>query len=873
MPEWFEFSKMEIKDVLKSLETSKRGLSEAEARARLERYGYNEVELKRENPILRFLKQFRSLLVYILLVISVFTLLIGEWVDTAVIVGVVIINSLIGFIQEGKANEAMEALQKLVKTETTVIRDGKQLQVPSSLLVPGDMVKMEMGDRVPADIRVIQAKNIFVDESTLTGESVPVEKTPIKLSEEAISKGEFRNTLFSGTLVTEGNGTGVVVSTGAETEIGKISKTVKGEGVKTPLIRKIDEFSRSIALAIISIALINFIGALIFGYDIIFSFLASTSLAVAAIPEGLPAIITITLAFCVAKMAGKNAIVRNLPSVETLGSVTVICSDKTGTLTKNEMTVKCIYAGGEFYEVEGTGYEREGEIKNTGSGLPGPLRMTLECGLNCNNASMTDGRLQGDPTEKALIISAYKGGIVRRAERMDEIPFDSRKKYMAILTADGMIYVKGSPERIIEMCSHELRDEPMEIDRERLRKELHILTSRGLRVLAFATREHSDGTVDDGDLRDLIFLGFQGMMDPPRPEAMEAIKKCESAGIRTIMITGDHARTAETIAEKLGIPAKGALTGSEISSMDDKELMEAVREYNLYARVSPEDKYRITAALQGLGNIVAMTGDGVNDAPALKMADVGVAMGSGTDVAKEASDIILTDDNFATIVASVSEGRAVYERIQRIIYYVLPTSGGQGLIILSSFFMAALIPVFRFLPLLPLQILWINLFDGIFLAIPLITEPGDADVLERPPRDPDEKIINSTFIRKVGIVSMAMAFSGLSVFYIAEQSLTVTQARTVTFATVIMVHVFYLLTARSVEKSVLKMNPLSNKWILYGIGTTLLMMMLIIYVPQLEFIFRTRPFPPEWWGVVIPFSLTGLIMIEIEKLIRRRLKG
>ncbi|MDI6882049.1 MAG: HAD-IC family P-type ATPase [Methanothermobacter sp.] len=872
MPTWFKFSKMEIEEVLKALKTSENGLTGADVKARLERYGYNEVKFKRENPVFRFLKQFKSLLIYILLVVSVFTILIGEWVDAVVIIGVVFINSLIGFIQEGKATKAMESLQKLVKTETKVIRDDKSLSIPSSLLVPGDIVKLEMGDKVPADIRVIRAKNLFVDESALTGESVPVEKVPVKLSESDINKGEFKNTLFSGTLLTEGAGTGVVVSTGSETEIGKISRVVQREGVKTPLIKKIDDFSRSIALAIIAVAAFNFIIALLFGYEIIFSFLASTSLAVAAIPEGLPAIITITLALGVADMARRNAIVRNLPSVETLGSVTVICSDKTGTLTKNEMTVKCIYAGGGFYEVDGVGYETDGKIRYNGSeleDLPEPLRLTLECGINCNNASLTDGELQGDPTEKALIISAYKGGVLEKADKIDEIPFDSQKKYMAVLTKDNLIYVKGAPEKIIEMCSYELRDDLMEINPQQLRKKLNQLASKGLRVLAFAFKEHSRETVDDNDLKEMVFLGFQGMIDPPRPEAIDAIKKCKSAGIRTIMITGDHAKTAEAIAANLGIPVDKSLTGAEISSMDDDELRRAARRYNVYARVPPEGKYRITRALQSLGNIVAVTGDGVNDAPALKMADVGVAMGGGTDVAKEAADIILTDDNFATIVTAVSAGREIYEKIQKIIYYVLPTSGGQALIILSSFFMSFL-GVFRVLPLLPLQILWINLFDGIFLAMPLINEPLDSDMLKKPPRDPKEKIVNEIFIKKVGIVSMAMAFSGLSVFYIASRALTVPQARTVTFATVIMVHVFYLLTARSTERSVFKMDPLSNKWIIYGVSVTIFIMILIIYVPHLEFVFNTSPFPLQWWAVVIPFSLTGITLIEIEKLIGRR---
>lgn len=875
MARWKRLSEITISEVLEDLGTSDDGLREKEARRRLELEGLNEIKFRKPHPLLRFIKQFKSLLVYILLTVSVFTAIIDEWIDTAVIAGVVILNSIIGFIQEGKAAEAIESLQKLTESSSTVIRDSERKKIPSKFLVPGDIVIIEGGEKVPADIRVIESKNLLVDESALTGESVPVEKDNTPLNDDDIEKGEFRNILFSGTVATEGRAKGVVISTGTDTELGKIAEKVQGVEVKTPLLRKIDEFSRIIAVTIIAVAAFNFITALIFGYDAVFAFLASTSLAVAAIPEGLPAVLTVTLALAVKVMADKNAIVRNLPSVETLGSVTVICSDKTGTLTKNEMTVKCIYSGGVFYEVEGTGYNEEGRIKLKGSAItevPRPLRDVLLCGLNCNNASLKGGKLHGDPTEAALIVAAHKGGIIDQKGRIDEIPFDSSRKYMAVLTDDGMIYVKGSPERVIEMCNYETTfDGIVPIERERLMVKLHEMTSRGLRVLAFAARKHSKAEIHDEDLHEMLFLGFQGMIDPPRPEAIEAVRKCKSAGIRIIMITGDHAGTAEAVAGELEIETRTVLTGLEISSMDPDELRKSLEECNVFARMTPEHKHIITEILRDDGEIVAMTGDGVNDAPALKMADVGVAMGSGTDVAKESADIVLADDNFSTIVAAVSEGRNVYERIRRIIYYVLPTSGGQALIILLSFLISPITDAFRvYLPLLPLQILWINMFDGVFLALPLVAEASDEAVLERPPRKPDEGIVDATFIRKVGLVSVAMALSGLSVFQIGILwGLTVPEARTVTFTTVIFVHVFYLLTARSLDESVLRI-PATNKWVIYGILFTLFITILIVYVPALEFIFRTMAFPVQWWAIIIPFSLTGLLLIEIEKYFLRK---
>ncbi|MDI9617549.1 HAD-IC family P-type ATPase [Methanothermobacter sp.] len=874
---WKRISEMDVAGALDELGTSTGGLQETEAQGRLEIHGPNEIQFRKPHPIFRFLKQFQSLLVYILLTVAVFTAFIGEWIDTAVITGVVVLNSIIGFIQEGKASEAIESLQKFTESYSTVIREGKEMRIPARLLVPGDITVLGVGERVPADIRLIESKNLHVDESALTGESVPVEKDPSPLKGEDILRGEFRNILFSGTLITEGRALGAVISTGRETELGRIAERVKEVDVKTPLLEKIDEFSRTIALAVVSLAVFNFIAAILFGYDAVLSFLASTSLAVAAIPEGLPAVLTVTLALAVRAMAERNAIVRNLPSVETLGSVTVICSDKTGTLTRNEMTVKSIYAGGVNYEVEGVGYSDDGEITLDGSRIkepPEPLLRILKCGLNCNNASVADERLHGDPTEVALIVAAHKGGVRERAGRVDEVPFDSTRKYMAVLTEDGLIQAKGSPEQIIEMCSHELTEKGLKsIEKDRLMDKIHEMASEGMRVLAFAEKRHSGTGIHDYDLNDMTLLGFQGMIDPPRPEAIEAVGKCKSAGIRIIMITGDHAATAGTVAAELGIETGRVLTGPELSSMGTDEIRKSLEDCNVFARVTPDHKYTLTEILRENGEIVAMTGDGVNDAPALKMADIGVAMGSGTEVARESADMVLADDNFATIVAAVSEGRNVYERIRRIIYYVLPTSGGQALIILLSFLLAPVSPTFSAsLPLLPLQILWINMFDGVFLALPLVAEASDESVLEKPPRDPGTGIVDYTFIRKVGLVSAAMAISGLAVFYIGvSRGLDVTVARTVTFTTVILVHVFYLLTARSLDKSVIRI-PLTNRWVATGIIITVTVTLFIVYVPGLEVIFRTSPFPSEWWGIIIPFSLTGLISIEAEKYIMGRLK-
>lgn len=895
---WYQMS---VDQAFETLKTGSTGLSSKTAKERLKRYGYNEISFKQINPFLRFLRQFHNPLIYVLILAGIVTVFLGELIDTAVIFGVVIANTAIGFIQEGKAESSIEALEKMMLPECTMLRDGEKKNILARELVIGDIVILESGAQVPADLRLFRVKNLNVDEAALTGESISVTKSiePIKMSD--IPPADQNCMAFSGTFVTQGSGHGIVIATGENTEMGKIAEIMKEtHKITTPLMKKIEKFTEIIVIAIISIAALNFILSTWFGYGFIYSFMASVSLAVAAIPEGLPAVLTITLALGVKVMARRNALIRKLPSVETLGRATVICSDKTGTLTKNQMTVVKVYCGNKSYKVSGTGYKPHGEfifndkiIKLSNESRE--LTETLKAGLLCNNAVLVEEmedseryNIIGDPTEGALLISAIKSGVSEDISRLDEIPFESEKRYMATLHKDrdnNVIYVKGSPERIIKMSGNQLINGKIQpLEDEKISAIADEMAENALRVLGFAYKSISNDKTEitDEDIKELTFLGLQGMMDPPREEVIGAIKKAEGAGIRTVLITGDHARTAKAIAEQLGIGLSDnrAVTGKELSSMSHEELYRVVDKVSVYARVAPEHKFNITTQLQKKGEIVAVTGDGVNDAPALKAADIGIAMGiTGTDVSKEASDMVLADDNFASIVKAVEEGRYIFENIRKIILYTLPTNGGQSLIILAAVMLAPFIPLFVVsLPLEPVQILWINLFDSIFLALPLVKEPKERGLLKYPPRNPKEQIVNRLFLRKVGIVSLAMAGAGLSIFYIhgtpalssPANELIIRQAQTAAFATVILVHVFYLITARSIYDSAFTFSPFSNKWSLLGIMIVLSSLIMIIYIPPLEFIFRTAALPLDWWTIIILFALPGFFLIEIEKFLGKR---
>ncbi|HIE31129.1 MAG TPA: HAD family hydrolase, partial [Methanosarcinales archaeon] len=663
--------------------------------------------------------------------------------------------------------------------------------------------------------------------------------------------------------------------------------------------RKMADFTRVLVVAILAITVLNFVLAVWFGIPMSKAFLASVSLAVAAIPEGLPAVMTMALAIGVTAMARKSAIIKRLPAAETLGCTTVICSDKTGTLTKNQMTVSWVYSGGKDYMVSGVGYEPVGEF--TPAQLTEELIETLKAGHLCNDASIVgeDGyHIIGDPTEGALLVSAMKAGIGGAAgdaeplQRLDEIPFDSEQQYMATLHEGGgkrILYVKGSPERILEMCQTRMVDGSIEpINKVEILQKADEMAEEALRLLAMAYKVVSSesDSIGRNDLTDMTFLGIQGMIDPPREEAIDGVTKCKKAGIRVVMVTGDHASTARAVAHKLGIDSGSAVTGEKLSQMNDHELYDVVSDVSVYARAPPEQKFRITKALQGHGDVVAVTGDGVNDAPALKSADIGVAMGiTGTEVSKEASDMILADDNFATIVSAVEEGRYVYDNIKKVILYTLPTNGGQALLVLGAILLAPFLILFEDrLPLEPVQILWINLFDAVALALPLIKEPMEKDLLKKPPRNPDERITDPPFARKVGLVSIMMAISGFAMYYhygmpaidgsVIVDDRLLTQAQTAAFTTVVLLHLCYVVTARSITKSAFTFSPFSNRWLLAGMVLTIVTQLTIVYAPPYIGInpLKTAPLPLDWWWLIVLFALPGFFVIEIEKWLAKRSK-
>ncbi|MCJ7520746.1 MAG: HAD-IC family P-type ATPase [Dehalococcoidia bacterium] len=891
---WYE---LPIEKVIENLSTNTNGLSSAEATARLEKYGYNELQFKKQSTLVRFLLQFRSALVYVLLIAAVVTAVLEMWIDSAVIFVVVIANAIIGFIQEGRAEASMEVLSKMMVLECAVRRDGEHKDIPARELVPGDIVLLEEGDRVPADLRLFYVRNLAIDEAPLTGESVPVDKTTEPFMNPDLPPGDQRCMAFSGTFVSRGAGHGIVVATANQTEIGKIAELMKEtKSEAAPLMKKMAQFTKVLIIAVLILAAINLIlGATLGGYDFIYSFLTSVSLAVAAIPEGLPAILTIALAAGARTMARRNALIRRLPAVETLGSATVICSDKTGTLTKSEMTVVRVYSGKKIYSVTGSGYEPTGEFfldnRKVDPLSEIDLAETLSAGLLCNSAFLrqTDGKyeISGDPTEGALVVSGTKAGISEAFLRLDQIPFGSEHRYMATLhqhKEGNIIYVKGSPERVLSMCRMQLVNGNVEpVEPGLIADMVEEMAGDALRVLGLAyKRVPTDKTsLTSDDLEDMVFTGLQGMIDPPREEAIDAVRKCKRAGIRVIMITGDHAKTAQAIATQLGIgDGSAVLTGEDLSKMSDDELYQVVEQVSVYARVAPVDKFRVTTQLQKRGHIVAMTGDGVNDAPALKAADIGVAMGlKGTDVSREAADMVLVDDNFASIVAAVEEGRHVFENIRKVILYTLPTNGGQALLVIGAIIMIPFIPLFaERLPLEPIQILWINLYDAVVLALPLLWEPREAGLLARRPRDPKEPIANRLFLRKVILVSLIMAGAAFAVYYgfgniavsgaeIDETRLT--QAQTAAFLTVMMVHIFYLLTSRSLTKSTFKMNPFSNKLVTFGISISILLHLIIVYaLPRVGFNpFRVEPFPAEWWGIIVALGFLGLLLVEFEEFV------
>ena len=888
--------------MLDHLSSSPEGLSVDIARQRLDEYGYNELKIKKSSAWKRLIRQFHNALIYILLLAITLTAILGMWVDMAVIVGVVVFNVIIGFFQEGKAECALEALKRTLVAKCTVIRNGEATIIPSRELVPGEIVTLSGGDRVPADLRLENAHDFHADESALTGESVPVKKETQAIERPNLTPGDQHCIAFSGTFATRGSALGVVIETGERTEIGKIAVLMKAtKAPLTPLQNKIADFTRTLIIAILLIGILNFGLGRVVGYDIGYNFLGSISLIVAAIPEMLPMIVTGILALSATRMAKRNALIRRLPAAETLGCATVICSDKTGTLTKNEMTVQAVLCADSTYEVRGVGYNPEGFFLHAGtpidpSELPTPLHETLRAGLLCNNARLVSEEkrhhIVGDPTEGALLVSAAKAHISDHSKRLDEIPFDSANMYMATLHRgenENHIFVKGSPEQVLALCTQQVTDHGhTAVQPERIHAEAAELASKALRLLAMAykTVPTTHKRITSQDLHTLTFLGIEGMIDPPRQEAINSVQKCKSAGIRPVMITGDHAMTATAVALQLGIVdqnAPPAIGGEELARMNDDELREAVVRVSVFARVAPEHKLRIAQKLQERGEIVAMTGDGVNDAPALKAADIGIAMGSsGTEVSKEAADMVLTDDNFASIISAVEEGRHAWKNLEKAILYTLPTNGGQALLVIGAVLMASFIPIFSArLTLEPVMILWINLFDSVFLTMPLMMESKERDLLKQPPRPPKAKLAIFLLLDRVILIGLAIALPGFWIYHhfgaaavaadgTVIDALLLTQAQTAAFWAVLMVHDGFVLSARSINRSAFTFSPFSNKWLLAGISASLALRLIPMFVPQVADAFRMANFPLEWWLYILPCLLPGFIVLEIEKLIRRR---
>ncbi len=886
---WHHLPADEVLDLLGS--DGEKGLDLFEIESRQERFGTNVLTTRKgTGPLLRFLLQFHQPLVYILLAAALITLLLREWVDSGVIFGVVLVNAFIGFLQESKAVKALDALARTMITEATVIRSGEKRRISSSGVVPGDIVLLQSGDKVPADIRLIFVRDLQVDESALTGESVAVQKDDRVLPHDTLL-ADRKNMAYGSSLVTYGQAAGVVVAIGDRTEVGRISELISStEELDTPLLRKIAEFSKVLLYVILLLAGLTFGVGLLRGESAFEMFMAAVALAVGAIPEGLPAAMTITLAIGVARMARRRAIIRKLPAVETLGSTTVICSDKTGTLTENQMTVQEVMAGPDLFEVTGAGYAPFGDIaaKNghPRGALTPALLECLRCGLLCNDSLLVekDGRwtVQGDPTEGALIASAVKSGFSAEGEagrwkRLDTIPFESQHQFMATLHAapEGgslIAYAKGSVESILERCARSISSEgePAELDPGKILAAVEQMAAKGLRVLAFArtSLQEEARRLDHRDISaGMIFLGLQGMIDPARAEAVEAVKNCHSAGIHVKMITGDHALTASAIARMIGLSnAERAVTGKDLANMSDRELIDTVEGVSVYARVAPEQKLRLVEALQARGNIVAMTGDGVNDAPALKRADIGVAMGiTGTDVAKEAADMVLTDDNFATIEAAVEEGRGIFDNLTKFIVWTLPTNIGEGLVILAAIFAGVTLPI------LPVQILWINMTTAVLLGLMLVFEPKEPGIMERSPRDPGQPILTRVLIWRILIVGFLLLLGAFGLFEWEMRTGTdVAEASTVAVNVFVMVELFYLFNCRSLTKSVFETGFFSNHWVFGGASIMLALQLMFTYVPVMNTAFHSKPIGLDSWLRILAVAVVVLLVVGLEKWVVRK---
>ncbi len=877
---------IEAAEALGALNSGTGGLAEAEVERRLDLHGPNRLPQARpRHPLFRLLAQFHNLLIYVLLAAGVLAALIGHSTDAAVIFAVVGVNALISYIQEGRAERALDAIRSMIDPRASVIREGRRTTVSADRLVPGDIVLLEAGDRIPADLRLIKARSLRIDEAILTGESVPSDKSTVPVEADA-ALGDRFSMAFSGTFVTAGQGSGVVVTTGPATELGRISAMIGNvERLTTPLVRQMDHFARQVTFAVLAIS------GLVFGYAVYLAsytledaFMAVVGLAVAAIPEGLPAVMTITLAVGVQRMAARNAIIRRLPAVETLGSVSVICSDKTGTLTRNEMMVSRVATAVAELTVEGTSYEPKGHFLAGGEPIDPPAHPVLEelslAGLLCNDAHLrqTDGHwvVDGDPMEGALLAFALKAGhdadVARaRFNRLDEIPFDSRHRYMATLHArEGrplVAYVKGAPERILQMCATAATpDGEQQIDSEYWHRQIESLAAEGQRVLALARRTLPEGRpeVSPEDVESgLCLLGLVGLIDPPRPEAVAAVAECKAAGIEVKMITGDHAATARAIARQLGIAEDPkAVTGQDLDSLESDHFHRHAREASVFARTSPEHKLRLVESLQAGGAIIAMTGDGVNDAPALKRADVGVAMGGkGTEAAKEASEMVLADDNFASIVAAVREGRTVYDNLTKVITWTLPTNGGEAVTIVLAILMGLTLPV------TPVQILWINMITAVALGLTLAFEPTEAGAMRRPARPANQPLLSGRLLWRIIFVSGLMVTGTFGIFgWAVGRGLPVETARTMVVNTLVVMEIFYLFSVRYVHgTSFTWQGVLGTRAVLIGVATVVVAQFAFTYLPPMQAVFGSRPVPLTDGLAIIGVGVLLLLVVEIEK--------
>ena len=854
-------------DCLSGLQSRPEGLSAIEATRRLAEYGPNCLpEARPRSPLRRFLAQFNNVLIYVLLAAAAITGGLQHWIDTGVILAVVLANAVIGFLQEGKAETAMTTIRKMLAPRASVLRDGRRVTVDGAALVPGDIVLLEAGDKVPADLRLIEARGLAAQEAILTGESVPVEKATAPVAADA-PLGDRRSMLWSGTLITRGTARGMVTATGPATEIGRIGGLLAGvEQLTTPLVAQMDHFARWLSFLILLVAGLllgwgTFVGHMVFA-DL---FMTVVAIAVSAIPEGLPAVMTITLAIGVQAMARRNAIVRHLPAIESIGSVSVICTDKTGTLTRNEMVVAAAETAEGSFAVTGNGYAPRGEITP-----PGDLSSLARAAALCNDAAIHDRNgtwtVEGDPMEGALQAFAGKVSAPVNVPRLDAIPFDSRHRFMAVLTegrSGRLIHVKGAPERVLRMCG--------DLDHAHWHERAEAMARQGLRVLALAERPVTGDRIDPSALEGgLTFVGLVGLIDPPRPEAIAAVAECRAAGIRVKMITGDHAGTAAAIAAQIGLRnCDHVLTGADLDKLDDAQLVLEVVSVDVFARTSPEHKLRLVTALQASGLSVSMTGDGVNDAPALKRADAGIAMGlKGSEAAKEAADLVLADDNFASIAAAVREGRTVYDNLRKVISWTLPTSAGEAMVVI-----VALIAGMA-LPMTAVQILWINLITGITLGLALAFEPTETGTMERPPRRRNAPVLSGELVWHVVLVAALFVAAVFGMFtYALDRGYSLPHAQTIAMNTLVVLEIFHLFFIRNIHGTSLTWAAVRGTRVVWTVVVAITAAQFAItYLPVLQSVFGTEAVAMSDGILIVGIGAAFLAIIEIEKQIRLGLR-